>query len=331
MQSKQNARFATIDGMRGIAAIFVVLYHGTGVTLIEVPRGYLAVDLFFVLSGFILNDIYAPRFESGMGFRQFMTIRAKRLYPLYFLGLLLGLVARSQQHFGTALRSVPMGLLGLPTPAPAYVPLYDLNPPCWSLFAEWLINIAFVLWLWRMPNRGLMAVMALAAGAVAWAFYLEGNISASWLIGNAWVGWARVTFSFPMGMLLNRLYHRHELDRFRDASPWIGFGALMAMAALFLSLNDLFVVFVAFPLVVLAGAMFEPKASAFWMRLGSMSYPLYCIHFPILMVVRFIAIRTSHPQIVGTIGMAGIIVAALMVDKVFEPQFRRWIARPAAA
>jgi peptidoglycan/LPS O-acetylase OafA/YrhL len=331
MQPNTPARFATLDGMRGVAAIIVLLWHSTDISVISVPQGYLAVDLFFVLSGFVLAGIYVPKFERGMGLWSFMKVRAKRLYPLYFIGIMLGFIARSQQDVRGALLYVPLGLLGLPTPGAPGEYMYALNPPSWSLFAEWLINVAFFIWLWKLQTRWLLVVIAASATIVCVSYFHYGHIDAGARVGDAWVGWARVGFSFPMGMVLQRFHQHHDLGRFRHTPNWIGFFIPIVMVALFWRVNALFVSFVAFPLIVLAGATFEPIAYKLWLKLGAMSYLLYCVHIPILMVVRHIAIRTDHPQIVGMIGIITILAAAWMTEKTLDRQIARRLSRVAAA
>jgi hypothetical protein len=87
-----KSRFGTLDGLRGVAMMVVVLFHAGIIFGAWVPGfGYLAVDLFFALSGFVLSHAYDNRFVAGMRVAEFLYLRVVRLYPLYFLGLVLGL------------------------------------------------------------------------------------------------------------------------------------------------------------------------------------------------------------------------------------------------
>jgi peptidoglycan/LPS O-acetylase OafA/YrhL len=87
-----KSRFGTLDGLRGVAVMVVVLYHAGIIFGAWISRfGYLAVDLFFALSGFVLSHAYDNRFVGGMRVAEFLYLRVVRLYPLYFLGLVLGL------------------------------------------------------------------------------------------------------------------------------------------------------------------------------------------------------------------------------------------------
>ncbi|MHC2733083.1 hypothetical protein ACVIEO_006660 [Rhizobium leguminosarum] len=82
-------RYYTLDAMRGFAAICVVATHFRES---YAPSAYLAVDFFFVLSGFIIAEIYGKRLSRGLLFQSFMAARIKRLYPLYLIGILVGLI-----------------------------------------------------------------------------------------------------------------------------------------------------------------------------------------------------------------------------------------------
>ena len=92
--NEMTRRYYTLDGMRGVAAIIVVIGHASGLlSPIPPPRLWLAVDLFFILSGFVLGGIYEPRFSNGMGVREFMLHRYIRLYPLWIVGLSIGFLS----------------------------------------------------------------------------------------------------------------------------------------------------------------------------------------------------------------------------------------------
>jgi peptidoglycan/LPS O-acetylase OafA/YrhL len=93
----QVRAFPAMDGIRGIAAILVALFHFRATFLHYdnnvIGDGYLAVDLFFVLSGFVLAHAYEHRFARGMTTFEFMRARVIRLYPLYFVGLAIASMA----------------------------------------------------------------------------------------------------------------------------------------------------------------------------------------------------------------------------------------------
>jgi len=308
MTERPSIRFETLDGMRGVAAIVVLIFHGMGISLLRLPHGYLAVDLFFMLSGFVLAAVYTPRFVEGMRIGKFLLIRAKRLYPLYLAGLLLGFFVRMQQDIYYAIKSLVFGIFTLPTPGPAVAYLYYVNVPSWSLFCELLINIVFVLWLWKARTRTLLILAAAAAVAMLYAYYVYGNLKGGAHVGDMWVGLARVTFAFPLGIVLYRIHRLCGFDRFRLKPSLIGASLPLVLLIGFVGLHDLFVVLLIFPAMVLAGASFEPKYGQYWALLGSLSYPLYCLHDPILRLLRYIVTRTPYPELLGTSGMLVVIL-----------------------
>ena len=93
----QHGRFGALDGLRGVAAVIVVLHHLGNERLgpFNPTFGYIAVDLFFALSGFVIALNYDHRFAGGMTVKEFMLKRVLRLYPLYAAGLLLSLLTIS--------------------------------------------------------------------------------------------------------------------------------------------------------------------------------------------------------------------------------------------
>jgi peptidoglycan/LPS O-acetylase OafA/YrhL len=115
-------RYLTLDGLRGVASLMVVLFHSDLIGTWRPRFGYLSVDLFFLLSGFVLAKAYYPRFNLGMAPREFIFVRVVRLYPMYVLGLLFGLGAAFVNPFvlqRTAKAvsiSFVANLFGLPSP-----------------------------------------------------------------------------------------------------------------------------------------------------------------------------------------------------------------------
>ena len=158
--------------VRGIAAWWVVLYHFRDYLMPETlpwlnivsAGGYLAVDLFFGISGFVLSDAYCERFRTGLAPQTFLELRIVRFYPLYFAGFALGLLALAIGVFPSALGSWEVGtgiLLGFfMMPNPGTYQLFPFNGVSWSLFFELVINVMFAKWLWKLPSHVLAAFAA---------------------------------------------------------------------------------------------------------------------------------------------------------------------------
>ena len=183
--------YHTLDGLRGIAALAVVGYHSWGSALHNLlPRAYLAVDLFFIMSGVVIAAAYDDRIARGLGTAGFMAARLRRLYPLYLLATAIGIAGAA--YAGKPLAAWPYALAMLP--APGGQRLYPFDGAAWSLFFELAANLVFVALHPRLTTRVLAAVVAVSAVLLA---ALE--ISGGWLnYGYAWFcftpGIARVGF-----------------------------------------------------------------------------------------------------------------------------------------
>lgn len=313
-----QGRYVTLDGMRGIAALAVALFH---YNISQAPHGYVAVDFFFALSGFVLCQAYLPRWQAGMGTWAFMQQRMIRLYPLYFVGLAVTTLSAISNHytgrgdvysFHKIVTSLPFNLLMLP--APVTVTLFPLNVPAWSLFFELVANLGLVLVLFRLPRLGLLALCLAAAWWYA-PVVIEngnGNLGAVWAqLGTSMV---RTTFSFTAGVLIARL----PQPAARPAG-WGGLACLVAIAAMLLldvpavstAHYDLACSLVIAPLLVWIGARFEPPrlvAPAAWF-LGEMSYALYAVHWALMQPLRYFKDDLGYHPVVMAFAFLGCCIA----------------------
>jgi len=302
--------FVALDGLRGVAAIMVALRHAPFLWAIPAtPTGwmknsYLAVDLFFVLSGFVLEHAYGRRFREGMSLRSFMLARLQRLYPLYVLAFILALPFLISQLgdglLGPAQAVIEFlcGALMLPTPNFAYpkADLYPLNFAAWSLFFELLANLLFAAFGRRLDTKFLIwfvggSAFGLAVCATAgWlGFGIESDMRGVLGGGPSWesfgAGVLRVGFSFFAGVLIYRFYDRMHLPPASLGSAIAAFAVVTGILALgFSAASDLaatlFSVIVIFPLAIMTCARFEPPKGVLknTMRtLGLLSYGLYVL------------------------------------------------------
>ena len=269
-----SARFGTIDALRGVAAIAVMLFHADGDTPIEMPGGYLAVDLFFALSGFVIAHSYASRLDKGMPFATFMRLRAARLWPMLALGAILGIVL----HGGHA------GMLFLlPNPNSPDM-LYPANPPFWSLLLEIIGYAAFALLWGRIGVRGLGTIITASAVTLVIAS-VGGNKLLSF--GAEWQGMvpglARLAFAFGMGVAI---WHLRKGARDRQVTPFAwALPAIFLFAAWISGQTNppgLIVIFLLVPALTWFASHWEIPQSRIAAALGDCSYPLYCIHVPLI-------------------------------------------------
>lgn len=290
-------RLYSLDAMRGFAAIVVVFFH------IDRPwgtSGYLAVDFFFLLSGFVLARTYEHRFATGLSFRRFAVARLIRLYPLYLAGLVLGFtaawlgVARAVTNESQLNWSV-LGLVLLPVPLSGS--LFPVNPALWSLFYELMVNFLFALVLARMTTRRLVWLLLLSGFALLSVSTAFNGMDVGADRNTAAAGIVRTVFAFTLGVVLSRLHKTPAV------SSW---AAVAVMAGLVAALEyrhpggsyDLVVAMLIAPALVWMGASISPPAILHkpCEALGDMSFALYAIHFPLFWIVSDFAERTHLPN-----------------------------------
>ncbi len=278
-------QFGNLDALRGVAAVCVMFYHVLGALL---PQGRLAVDFFFMLSGFVIAHSYADRLHGGMAFKDFALRRIIRLQPMIALGAALGLLCAL-----FAIRRGVTGLsaleaLGLSLQSALLIPqfrpihglegVFPLNEPFWSLFFEIAANAAYALGLCRL-SRGRSTLLV---GASLLAVIAIGDVGGN-TVGTFAAGLPRVMFGFFAGVLI------HE---FRCAGWFPQFRAPLAVLVATLVVVFMEPVSLAGPALVPAFAVLaaiivfasadggqtsHPLATA----LGQISYPLYTLHAPI--------------------------------------------------
>ena len=291
--------FDTLNGMRGIAALAVVMMHAQWwLGVIHPAIVSLAVDLFFVLSGFVIAYAYQQPLSAGLRRRDFMLARFIRLYPMFVIGLAFGIAAAwtyaRPSNLTPFFDNVGFNLFMLPFPLqyPGKVDnLFPLDFPAWSLFYELIAYVIFALLTPRLNNRRLAVLIAIGFLMLIVTGATEGSLDRGTWRPSVLGGFARVTFSFFAGVALYRLWLRHP-TRIR-LHPAILFVLLILPltwrpdAGPFAWLYELAVITLWMPLMVWLGA--GSTAKGFWLRmcvvLGALSYPLYIVHAPILSVV----------------------------------------------
>lgn len=332
------ARFDTLDGLRGIAAVAVIGHHAPGF-FADSPRfagGHLSVDLFFAISGFVLCAAYGRKFDGGLGAADFMRARFTRLYPLYIAGTALCLLALVptfiRGDFAKAL-SLPFALFMLPD-IPSMLrgeALYPLNPPTWSLFYELVINLVLVLAWRRLSVVALTVLVGLSLVPLVALSFQHGSLDPGVLGSDAAVALARVTFSFFLGVLIFRsgIYLKAPV-----LPGWIlapAFLLCLVPAVAWRGVFDVAIVALVFPVILTLGA--QAKASGAWLRTcvvgGVTSYALYMLHIPMLWFAKPLFTRFGIvPDLTATVVFVIVAVAGSWVAHTyFDEPLRLLLAK----
>lgn len=322
-----------LDGLRGLAAIAVVTFHyRTMLGDWYFPSAYLAVDLFFIISGIVICLNYEDRLRGGMGALRFMARRLARLAPLYLVALALGagvaaagIATGTGNWTGRTLAPVVLiGSLMLPNPFPAPRPdLFPLNPPCWSLFWELAINLVYALALPWLGTRVLLALIG--GGAVllvivaAHAGGLDFGYDRSWLQIPA----LRVMVGFSIGVLIARLARQGRLPASRvPVAVLLAVSlALLAAPAALGWIKDVTLALAVFPLLCAAAMTGRAAHTGLCRTLGLISYPLYVIHavIPFEKLIGM-GLHRDAAELAPTIG-AGALAVAIAIAWVLGTAF----------
>ncbi len=327
LQSKQH--FDILDGLRGVAALAVVIFHFMEWVFTDpaqnfIGHGFLAVDFFFCLSGFVIGYAYDNRIGK-IGVKEFFKSRLIRLHPLVALGAVLGLLGflldpfASNTGYDTGKLVLLFGsaflLIPLPVMEERFFNTFALNAPAWSLFWEYVANLFYAFVLYKVGRRSLAALTVLAAAGIVFVSYRAGNLLGGWSKDNFFDGGVRVAYSFLAGLLIYR-------------SKWIinnrlGFVGLAVL--LFLAfvmpvtkwnwLTESLVVLLYFPLLVSLGA--GSILSSQWKKVcqfaGNISYPLYMTHYAFIWI--FGSYLTTRKPVAGE--LAFVIIGGVIFLVIF--------------
>jgi peptidoglycan/LPS O-acetylase OafA/YrhL len=312
---ESKPRYKILDGLRGVAAIMVVAFHlfeahsgGNALTQI-INHGYLAVDFFFLLSGFVIGYAYDDRWDT-MSRWVFFKRRLIRLHPMVIMGTLIG---AGCFYFGISglfpmIKTIPVWKMLLVTLTGfTMIPIlpsmdirgwqetYPLNGPAWSLMFEYIANILYAVFI-RKFSRKLLAALVFVSGCALIQFSVTnsgGDMVGGWTCDGPQlrIGFTRLMYPFFAGLLLCRM---GKLIRVKHA-----FWVCSALVVIILSvpriggrehywLNGLYeslCIVLLFPLIVSMGAAGTIKSeysNRICEFLGKISYPIYITHYPLI-------------------------------------------------
>ena len=368
--SDTKPHYELLDGLRGVAALLVVWYHVfegyafAGGTLIEsINHGYLAVDFFFILSGFVIGYAYDDRWGKSLTVKNFFKRRLIRLHPMVVMGAVLGVITFciqcSEQWDGThvATSMVMWALLFAMFFIPAYPgagyevrgngEMFPLNGPSWSLFFEYIGNILYALFIRRLSTKALTVFVVLLG--ICLACFAIFDVSGYGMIGVGWTldsvnfvgGLLRMLFPFSLGLLLSRNF---KLVKVRGAFWICSFVLLVLFCVPYVEgvepicMNGLFEAFcivVVFPVLIILGASgntTDKTSTRICKFLGDISFPLYITHYPFMYLFYSWLIENQYFtfgetwQVALCVYVWNILVAYLCL-KLYDEPVRRWLSK----
>lgn len=337
-----------LDGLRGVAAIGILAFHFLEYIYIDfkdnpLGHGFLAVDFFFALSGFVIGYAYDERMKT-IGVKAFFRNRIIRLQPMVIWGAVVGVLAYTLNPFANNIADAGWGniiisfiatMLLIPMPIlPNMVNnVFPLNPPTWSLSTEYLANIFYAFVLSRVSKKVLLLLFFMSC---AWLIYIAKQrqwLIMGWSSEHYFDGWARTAFSFTAGLVIFRfnLVIKNKLS---------AMFLLILLAAVFFIphadndwIRELLIVMLVFPFIisVSAAANAEGFAQKLCIFLGKISYPLYMTHY------FAVGIWGSYYLLHKPTGMAlwlpviilavSIFVFAWLVMRFYDEPVRRYLAK----
>ena len=363
--SDSKNHFEILDGLRGVAAVMVVIFHlfdafsGDNHLIKIINHGYLAVDFFFLLSGFVIGYAYNDRWNK-MSLKVFFKRRLIRLHPMVIMGMVIGAICfyfgaspilfpqLSQVPFWKVLLTMFVGFTLLPLPTSMDIrgwgEMHPLNGPAWTLFFEYVGNILYGVFIRRISNTFLSLLVFLSACALIHLAITSpnGDVFGGWSIEPAQfrIGITRLLFPFLAGVLLSRL---KKPSRIKNA---FALSVLMIIVVLSLprvggtenlwlnGLYESFSIVILFPLIVYIGASGEIKnvvSLKICRFFGNISYPIYIIHFPLIyiysawVVDNDISLQNGWPM--GLLVLVFTVLMALACLKFYDIPVRKWLTK----
>lgn len=352
--------YEILDGLRGVAAITVVWFHifeafATSHLDQRINHGYLAVDFFFILSGFVIGYAYDDRWGK-MKIKEFLKRRVIRLHPMVVMGALIGAVVFyfqgcpvwdvSKVTVLALLTATFINALLIPATPGTEIrglgEMYPLNGPSWSLFFEYIGNILYALFIRKFSTKALSGLVFFAGCGLA-VFAIGGpygDICAGFsLTGIEFTaGFLRLLFSFSAGLLLFRIFKPANIK----GAFWICSLSIVALlstprigGAEYLWMNGLYdtVCFaLLFPILVYLGASgktTDKYTTRLCKFLGEISYPLYMVHYPFIYLYyawvknNQLTFRESLPGAAGVV--IGSILLAYICLKLYDIPVRKYL------
>jgi len=358
--------YLILDGLRGLAAIIVVVFHifeahATSHLDQIINHGYLAVDFFFMLSGFVIGYAYDDRWGT-ITTGNFFKRRLMRLQPMVIMGMIIGAVG---YYFGASnlfpmigtmpvwkvLLTMLVGFTLLPVlpsmDIRGWNEMHPLNGPGWSLFFEYIANILYALFVRKFSKTGLLILVFLCGATLMYYAVTSqnGDVIGGWSITpeQLRIGFTRLMYPFFAGLLLCRVVKIKQINgAFLWSSllllavlafPRVGGADGLWMNGLYESLAIIFV----FPLIIYlgAGGTVRNKVSLkIYKFFGDISYPIYITHYPLIYIYTAYVIDNKLSIIDALPVAAGLLVSTIVIAyaclKLYDEPIRNWLKNKVA-
>ncbi|NCD72341.1 acyltransferase family protein [Mucilaginibacter agri] len=354
--------YPILDGLRGVAAIIVVTFHlaeplSTSHLDNLVNHGYLAVDFFFLLSGFVIGYAYDDRWPK-MTVGSFFKRRIERLQPMVVLGMTLGAIGFyfTDSTLWPLIHTVPLwkmlvvmliGYTILPVPLSldirGWEEMHPLNSVGWSLFFEYIANILYAIWIRKFSKTALGILVGIAAIALAHLAITNGDVGGGWTLNveQVRIGLTRTMYPFFAGLLLSRIVKPTQIkNAFLLCSLLVALVLYMPRisGAEHIWLNGIYesvCIIIVFPLIVYLGAsgvMQTTRENRICKFLGDISYPLYMVHYPL--VYFYVAWISNHKGTTivqawpyALLILTSAVVLAYATLKWYDEPVRKWLRK----
>jgi peptidoglycan/LPS O-acetylase OafA/YrhL len=364
--NNSKPHYEILDGLRGVAAILVVFFHVFEVfsngdhTKQIINHGYLAVDFFFMLSGFVISYAYDNSWNK-MSLKDFFIRRLVRLQPMIIVGSIIGALlfyAQTSEGMGWGnIANIPVwkvilvmliGMTVIPVSKSLDIrgwnEMHPLNGPSWSLFFEYIANIVYALFLKNISKLFLTVLVILAGlNTIYFAFTNpNGDLIGGWSLDaeQLRIGFTRLAFPFLAGLLLARSSKlKFTKNAFLTTSllllivfsvPRLGGQTAYWQNALY----ECFALMIMFPLIIWLGAggkVKGQKANAFCKFLGDISYPIYITHFPLAYVYMAWVSNGNHTienaWPISLLTVFTSILIAYLTMKYIDIPIRKWLSK----
>ncbi|MDB5137157.1 MAG: acyltransferase [Mucilaginibacter sp.] len=339
LESKNH--YPILDGLRGVASVLVIMFHvletftGGNKFVQIINHGYLAVDFFFLLSGFVVAYAYDDRWGKMTAW-DFYKRRLVRLQPMVIMGSLIGAALfyfQASPAFPTIANTsvwelllvMVIGATLIPVPLSmdirGWQEMHPLNGPAWSLFFEYIANILYAVLVRRFSKVVLSVFVTLAAFMLIQYLVTSksGDLIGGWSLNSEqlYIGFTRVLFPFFGGVLLCRI---GKLIHIRNAFWWSSLLIIIMLSIPRIGdehhvwMNGIYeslCLIIVFPLIVSIGAggeLHSARSEKICNFLGEISYPLYITHYPLIYLFTAWVVNNKVP-----LGISGLLMGLLVV------------------